>query len=419
MKKARERTGFLDLPLELRRIIILHVLKHRRPKEPVLKQRDIDGRVRLQNCFDPNYPTETNIYVEKERNERIHGNGLLRTCRLLRRDTLDLIADTVETGKAKMPPFVLDMMLVKGVGFFPTWMSFPYPAKRIKKLRVNVRIFRPKKGIVPLDWIRAGQYKADDYEWCQSPFTWNLWVVLLFYAMGRLSPSPANTIQADRVVTPPADAMRADTDSVPAYLSAHAPYSVNEMFVSTHELEYSADGKAYRGYVEDKLPQLEYYQEGYSAFGHEIFRHDQDDYYDHDEHYLSIRNAGKNAFSQFSDASVHALNEHLLSYYRVYPYRYHEPSRQIYVDAAAKYIQRLQHTYYSTEWGVVSGGCSVWLWEHVLTSPFEAAGLAKAYKIEKKKPHPDEEILHLFTLIKWRIDAGWWDNDMYKRLWEN
>lgn len=53
MKTAGEPTGILSLPLELRRVIILSVLRYRRPKGPVLKQRIIDGPVRLQNCFDP------------------------------------------------------------------------------------------------------------------------------------------------------------------------------------------------------------------------------------------------------------------------------------------------------------------------------------------------------------------------------
>lgn len=311
MKTAGEAIGLLGLPLELRRAIILSVLKHRRPKEPVLKQHVIEGRVRLQNCFDPNYPAETNIYVEKEQNARMHGNGLLRTCRLLRQDTLDLISDTLETGKVKIP-FVLDIMLVQGIGFLPTWMSFPYPAKQIRKLRINVRIFRPGKGSVPLDWIRAAQYRENEYGWCQSPFVWNLWVVLVFYAIGRLSTSPANALRAEAVVAPPAETMRADTASVPAYLSALAPYSVDEMLVSTKELECTPDGKEIRGYVEYKFPQKEYYRDGYSIFGHERFC-GLDFHFDR-----GTRDAGKIASCQFGDAMLDAF-EHLSAYYQSIP----------------------------------------------------------------------------------------------------
>lgn len=150
LKTSGEDIGLLNLPLELRRVIILSVLNHRRPKKPpVLKQRVVDGRVRLRNCFDPNYPDETNIHVEKERNVRIHGNGLLRTCRLLRRDTLDLIADTLETGKVKIP-FVLDIMLVKGIGFLPTWMSFPIPRSRFESSALMCAYSSPAKGLYHL-----------------------------------------------------------------------------------------------------------------------------------------------------------------------------------------------------------------------------------------------------------------------------
>lgn len=58
-------------------------------------------------------------------------------------------------------------------------------------------------------------------------------------------------------------------------------------------------------------------------------------------------------------------------------------------------------------------------WEYILTGPFEAAGVAKSFKIEKNKANPDKEVLHLFTLVRWRMDAGWWDKDNYREMCSN
>lgn len=214
------------------------------------------------------------------------------------------------------------------------------------------------------------------------------------------------------VVTPPAETIRVDTASVPAYLSALAPYSVNEMFVNTNELEYSPDGKEIRRYIEYKFPQKEYYKDGYSIFGHEVFC-------DRDFHYSrSTREAGKIAFWQFGGAMLEAF-DHLPSYYKYYPFNDEKPSMQIYLDAAAKYIKVLNQLRSVSGTGIIFGERGSMSWEYILTGPFEAAGLAKSYRIEKQKPNPDKEIMHLFTLVKWRMDAGWWDNDNYQEMCKN
>ena len=60
-------TSLLKLPLELRQFIIIETLKQGRRKKPILSKRVVDGRVRLRNRFDDNYPAETNIYIRKQK----------------------------------------------------------------------------------------------------------------------------------------------------------------------------------------------------------------------------------------------------------------------------------------------------------------------------------------------------------------
>ncbi|KAJ3472186.1 hypothetical protein NLG97_g11209 [Lecanicillium saksenae] len=158
MTSGKEQIELLSLPVELRLLIILEVLKSRR-KEPALTKKLIDGRVQLRNRFDATRPEMTNIYVQRHKNRYLHGNGLLATCRRLRQETLLLIDTQIKTGRVKMP-FVLDVMFVKDVGIIPTWLSFPYTPTtgRIRKLAVNVRIVRPGTHVVPADWIEAARY---------------------------------------------------------------------------------------------------------------------------------------------------------------------------------------------------------------------------------------------------------------------
>lgn len=119
------------LPWEVRRPIIIEVLRHQRKSTPVFSRKFIESRVRLRNCFDENFPETTNFYVARHKNRYLHGNALRATNRKLRYETNLLIQEELESGNLQLP-FVLDIMVVKDIGVFPTWMSFPYRPAHIK-----------------------------------------------------------------------------------------------------------------------------------------------------------------------------------------------------------------------------------------------------------------------------------------------
>ncbi|KAJ3479944.1 hypothetical protein NLG97_g8188 [Lecanicillium saksenae] len=202
MEKQGEKTGLFSLPLEIRRTIILVVLKCGRRKEPTPDQ-------------EVWRPETTNIYVQRHKNRLIHGNGLVATCRQLRSETFTLIKDTLKPGLVDVP-FVLDVMVVKHVGVILTWMSFPYKPLRIRKLTVNVRVMRSARLVVPDDWVDAARYKADEHDFEDKP------------------PSE----------TPPLDAIEAvavreaaPSAVVDAYLRDWPSYTVDEMVIDWHPYE--------------------------------------------------------------------------------------------------------------------------------------------------------------------------------------
>lgn len=68
MAKCQKPSRLLDLPWEVRRPIIIHVLQYGRQKLPSLSRKLIESRVRLCNCFDENQPEITNFYVPRYKN---------------------------------------------------------------------------------------------------------------------------------------------------------------------------------------------------------------------------------------------------------------------------------------------------------------------------------------------------------------
>jgi hypothetical protein len=406
--KDGEHIGLLGLPIELRRQIILEVLRYRHQRrEPVLKQRVIDGRVRLRNRFDPNYPAETNIYVKKSQSIIINGNALLHTNRQLRRDTQDLIEDTLETGKVTLP-FVLDLIFVKDVGILPTWMSFPYMPKKIKRLRINIRIFRPKRGLLPADWIPVAQYRRQDYDSRETPCGWNLYVVLLFYAMGRLSTSSEAVLTADPGFAEELSA-ESKAGSMDVYLSAVATYSVEQMLIHKNEFEHWPDGKEIRGYNEDKQSQGIFYKEGYFRFGRSIFTVPWKD----DKELSWVREgklASNDLFYGIADAFEYLTTSWLGS---IHSWDFDKEQTQlIYFDAAAKYIGTIRHTPCKDVESYVLGGPYYlqYSWESILgDGEYTPDNIVKLFKAEKKKFHADRQVMHRMKLAKWRMDRGWWN----------
>ena len=106
--------------------------------------------------LDPLSPVETSIYVQRGRYNVLISEALLQTNRQLRRETQDELDEI----KKCLDLFILDVMVVQGVGTLPTWLHFPYLPRLIDTLRINVRIFRSSDAI-PSEWREAGRYSND------------------------------------------------------------------------------------------------------------------------------------------------------------------------------------------------------------------------------------------------------------------
>lgn len=131
--------SLLSLLWEIRSVILLGALKLQRRREPVFDRKFMQKRVRLENCFDEGHPKGTNIYVEKPGTWPLarSARALQATSQQLHNDVTLLINEIFKMGKVKAS-FILDIMIIKDVSTFPTWLSFPYMTKHILSLRVNL-----------------------------------------------------------------------------------------------------------------------------------------------------------------------------------------------------------------------------------------------------------------------------------------
>lgn len=93
--------------------------------------------------------------------------------------------------------------------------------------------------------------------------------------MGRLSPSSENTIREQPVTEPVYNmdklAPGHQPPGVDVYISARAPYTVNELYLNVQKYEYYANGNFVLPYVEDWNKSSLWYKEGYYTFGRTIF----------------------------------------------------------------------------------------------------------------------------------------------------
>ncbi|KAJ6789328.1 hypothetical protein PWT90_01068 [Aphanocladium album] len=406
MTKSKEQTGLFSLPLELRRAIILDVLTCGRRKEPTLTKKLVSGRVRLRNCFDADRPETTNIYVQRHKNRFRHGNALLATCHQLRSETLTLINDTIKPGRAEVP-FVLDVMLVKDVGVFPTWMSFPYKPRHIKKLTVQVRIVRPGRLVVPPDWFEAARYKKSEHDFERSsPSAWNLFVVLVVYALSGFTATP-----------PAAAAARAELDLAPTQRSKHRdraaaarplvvdahlldapPYMVDEMLIRWRPHEQLASGKAVRRpWVPDPRKKSDHYRSGYHQFGRDLFSE------------LSAEEVRRNpnwpraAMQREGTLACHDLTWAMHLRFSA-DFSWFARGLEMYFDLLANNIGVVRDIHADGKpCLLVDGGPNIIPeWEYI-----EVGDVAGALRAEEKKTHPSEYHLKILRTAKRRLDMGW------------
>lgn len=319
--RGRDQTSsLLALPWELRSVIFLLVLKHRPPKAPtpIFDSKFIKNSVRVRNRFDANFPEDTNIYVQKPKHRYFRGYGLLATCRQLHHDLTALLHEDRRTEQTDKP-VVLDVMFVKDVGIFPTWISFPYRTKRILNLRIDMRIVRPDPKLIPKEWIEMGRHKRHSWSrYRTEPSEWNLLTVISLYVLGRLSlrssrdemplgnqQSAANgTMQRGTRKKHDKHAVQLNSgisNYKNSIVEAHVvpfestPYVVDDLHIDFHRFEYDAAGKAIMPTEKDEAkrrklgefwfmskdaisPRLadraedsQFYREGYVQFGRNIF----------------------------------------------------------------------------------------------------------------------------------------------------
>ena len=160
-----------------------------RKREPAFIPKLIQRRLRLRNCFSEEFPKITSIYVRRHQHQCMQGNSLRAASRQLRFETDLLIDEEIKSGKIDIP-FVLDVMIVKEIGVFPTWISFPYKPQHLDKLTINLRIVQPGTSVVPTEWIEVARYGEQYRSWFKSPLAWNIIMVIAFYALGQFSMKP-------------------------------------------------------------------------------------------------------------------------------------------------------------------------------------------------------------------------------------
>lgn len=288
MTEDVESSRLLQLPAELRRFVIIAVIQHRRARLPGLNQKFIDNRVRLRNCFDKDFPQATNLYVPRRSNPFLHGNGLRGTNRQLRHETDLLIDEEFKSGKIDVP-FILDVMIVKDVGVFPCWMSFPYGPQHLKALTINLRIVRPGSAVIPDEWAEAAKYDEDFPRSNHSPALRNIVMAISLYAFGYLTRDAGRQLQRNVVDAQLAasgqfvtdklhinfDSFEYDANNKP--ISSQVPVTLKQArfykagCINYANLEYDTNNKSFLSHVPDTLKQGRFYKEGYIQFGREVF----------------------------------------------------------------------------------------------------------------------------------------------------
>lgn len=274
MTEPAPYSRLIRLPWELRRLIVVEVVRGARGAVPSLSRELIESRVRLRNRFDDNFPEQTNFYVPRDENRYFHGKGLRATCRQLLNET-DLMIEKELKPEACQVPFVLDVMLVKDIGVFPSWMSFPYQPKHIETLTVNVRIVRPGTAILPNEWVEKASYVARYIETApdKHPARWHSLMAILLYGLGYFSTKPGPAQPGAQYSQPAVQGSLVDyqSDTMDAYLLPAASYITDELFINIKEFEYDANNKPIPAGVDDSCGKSPFYKKGGVQFARELF----------------------------------------------------------------------------------------------------------------------------------------------------
>lgn len=163
----------LTIPQELRDQVLREALSLARAAPPA-PSADLE-RICLRNVVDPYWARTTNIYVERGPADGDQA-ALLKTCRQLRAETQYILKG------AEARPYLLDVLLVKNCGLFPTWLSFPRRQKHIGEVYVQMRISDPPERTIE-EWLEAARYPGRDSDGSIQT-GWNIIFLLTVYVLG-------------------------------------------------------------------------------------------------------------------------------------------------------------------------------------------------------------------------------------------
>lgn len=451
MTGDRRHSKLIDLPWEVRRPIIVEVLRHQRKSTPSLSYKFMESRVRLHNCFDEHFPEVTNFYVARHKNRYLHGNGLRATNRQLRFETNLLIQEELESGNIDLP-FILDIMVVKDIGVFPTWISFPYRPERIKKLTINIRIVRLGTNAVPDEWVETARYYDDEQysRWENSPTKWNVFVMaVILYAFGCFSVkqdptqpliqrnnkqpltaqdkpstqkqtignSKASSKQPSKPKSRWKSAMRLNliahqSNTLDAYILPSPSYLIDELFIDFKGCEYDAQSKPIRASDKDSSSkESRFYKEGCVQFSREVSRdfnaHDPNTDYEVLEDEQDLISQGKFACYQLQESLCNLLRA----------LRWPEVRHSVY----GLYLQMLARStgYVSYSpcrgqgWSLIERHPSSWIEVgYVLTAQLDPEGYSNA-TIERDlareiaSAFTNEDLINDLRLLQIRRSHGW------------
>ncbi|CEJ93669.1 hypothetical protein VHEMI09245 [[Torrubiella] hemipterigena] len=243
MSLDAEASRLLQLPGELRRAIIVLVICCGRSSAPCFNQELIDN---------------------SRRNQYLHGNGLRAANRQLQSEVDLAIEQELKSGKVDIP-FVLDVLIVKDIGVFPYWRTFPYQPQHLKLLTIHLRIVRPGSVAVPDEWVEAARYTAGVSYSHHSPAIRNIMMAISIYAFSCIS-APRDP----------------QANVIDAHLVPSSKYVTDELHIFYDKHEYEASGRIITTTVPDPLKESQFFKAGYVQFGREVFEDYSTDCKDND-----------------------------------------------------------------------------------------------------------------------------------------
>lgn len=414
--------SLLSLPWELRRAILLDVLKPRRQRrvEPVFDRKFMRERVRLRNLFDEGHAEATNIYVEKPGTwpPAPPARALQATNRQLRDEATLLITETLKKkGKARpKAPFILDIMVVKDIGVLPTWLSFPCKTRRILSLRVNVRIVRLQDAkAVPIEWVEQARYPADK----TSATFWSFFAALTLIPLSRLRYRPAaaegttGIKSAAVAAAAPASTIKSTLGSIRQHRSSvvdaylvpmeATPYVVDQLYIDFKPFEHRPNGKLMIPGREDKIKGSLFYEEGYTQFGREVFDDDAG-HYGSGAHWLQPRMeetaAGRVASDQLAEYTQDSIT-------RITEERPDDDLALYHYVLANSVGEVVYSSSVGNDMCMLSKATDSWISAYESIGDWRTMNISRAIAKEEAREHPARSYIALLQLAKRRRALGW------------